>query len=117
MLIRCDCKKKFGYMRVGPPVGGERNVQLVYNRRRTATARWRATVVARAVGFVCAGSGGDDYIVIKDEDGCDGSDNGAAAAAAVRLYTASVRPSVPVARVIPSFVPSAPLSPPPLRQK
>ena len=83
-------------------------MQLVYNRRRTATARWRATVVARAVGFVCAGSGGDDYIVIKDEDGCDGSDNGAAAA--VRPFTASVRPSVPVARVIPSFVPSAPLS-------
>ena len=98
-------------MRVGPPVGGECNVQLVYNRRRTATARWRATVVARAVGFVCAGSGGDDCIVIKDEDGCDGSDNGAAAAAALLPCTASVRPSVPVARVIPSFVPSAPLSP------
>ena len=98
-------------MRVGPPVGGECNVQLVYNRRRTATARWRATVVARAVGFVCAGSGGDDCNVIKDEDGCDGSDNGAAAAAALLPYTASVRPSVPVARVIPSFVPSAPLSP------
>ena len=85
-------------------------MQLVYNRRRTATARWRATVVARAVGFVCAGSGGDDCIVIKDEDGCDGSDNGAAAAALLPC-TASVRPSVPVARVIPSFVPSAPLSP------
>ena len=93
-------------------------MQLVYNRRRTATARWRATVVARAVGFVCAGSGGDDCIVIKDEDGCDDSDNGAAAA--VRPYTASVRDRLSVPRLLPGLFPVScpplPFPPPPLRQ-
>ena len=53
--------------------GGECNVQLQSSQRCHATAGRRP----RPVVFVCAlrGSGGGD-IVIKDEDGCGGSDNG-----------------------------------------